>query len=80
MATHKKLVDPITRYVYTGTEDGFVEVHDPTSGKRGMFEESGRCRSGELTYANRQLIGWVARAVRGGQAPASTAIEEKNNG
>jgi hypothetical protein len=77
MATSKRLVDPITGYIYTGTESGLVEVQDPKSDGCGLFEESGRAVSGELTYANRQLIGWVARAVRSG---AATEKEETNHG
>lgn len=59
----KKLVDPLSKYVYQGTEDGYVEVIDPATGASGVFDETGTHRSGDLTYANRQLIGWVARAV-----------------
>lgn len=62
--TEKKLVDPLKGHVYTGTDEGLVEVLDPETGQRGIFEESGKWVSGELTYANRQLTGWVGRAVR----------------
>lgn len=64
MAGEKKLVDPLKGHVYTGTDDGYVEVHDPETGQTGTFDETGQWISGELTYANRQLLGWVGRAVR----------------
>lgn len=65
MAESKKLVDPLTKQVYTATEDGLVEVYDPATGKRGLFTETGEWKSGELRYANRQLAGWMGRlAVR----------------
>lgn len=69
MPAEKKLVDPLTGHVYTGTDDGNVEVLDPATHARGVFDESGRWLSGELTYANRQLIGWVGRAVRDRRRP-----------
>lgn len=65
MAEEKKLVDPLTKYVYTMTDDGLVEVFDPATRKRGIFTEQAEWRSGDLRYANRQLIGWIGRlAVR----------------
>lgn len=64
MSGEKKLVDPLKGHVYTGTADGQVEVHDPKTGERGIFDETGQWVSGEITYANRQLVGWVGRAVR----------------
>lgn len=64
-AEPKKLVDPINGYVYTARDDGRVDVVDPATGKTGIFDDLGIWHSGELTYANRQLLGWIGRlAVR----------------
>ncbi|WP_293769774.1 transposase [Sporichthya sp.] len=61
----KKLIDPINRYVYIARADGRVDVTDPDTGKTGIFDDKGVWHSGELTYANRQLLGWIGRlAVR----------------
>lgn len=57
----KKLVDPLNQQVYTATEDGLVKVHDPATGQEGIFSETGEWHSGELKYANRQLLGWIGR-------------------
>ncbi|MFF2109414.1 hypothetical protein [Rhodococcus koreensis] len=57
----KKLVDPMNHQVYTATDDGLVKVHDPETGREGIFSESGEWHSGELRYANRQLLGWMGR-------------------
>lgn len=61
MTEEKKLIDPLTRQVYTATEDGLVEVFDPATGKRGIFTENAEWCSGELRYVNRQLAGWIGR-------------------
>ena len=61
----KKLVDPINGYVYLARDDGRVDVTDPATGKSGIFDDLGIWHEGELTYANRQLLGWIGRlAVR----------------
>ena len=65
MAEQKKLVDPINGYIYIAREDGRVDVTDPATGKSGIFDDLGIWHSGDLTYANRQLLGWIGRlAVR----------------
>lgn len=64
MSGEKKLIDPLKGHVYTGTDEGMVEVFDPKTGMRGIFDETGVWVSGEITYSNRQLVGWVGRAVR----------------
>jgi hypothetical protein len=65
MAAAKQLVDPISKYVYTATDEGLVEVLDPATGQSGLFDENAVWQSGELRYANRQLAGWIGRlAVR----------------
>lgn len=64
MATRaKKLTDPINKQVYTVTDNGLVEVFDPATGEKGLFESDGRWVSGEIRYANRQLLGWVGRTA-----------------
>lgn len=64
MAEAKKLIDPINQQVYTATEDGLVEVFDPATGKRGIFNENAEWISGDLRYINRQLAGWIGRLSR----------------
>lgn len=64
-AEPKKLIDPINGTIYTARPDGLVDVVDPSTGKAGVFDDKGIWHSGELTYANRQLLGWIGRlAVR----------------
>lgn len=58
----KELTDPLNGQVYTTTDDGLVEVYDPSTGECGVFDENGEWQSGELKYANRQLLGWMGRA------------------
>lgn len=72
-AEPKKLVDPINGCVYTAREDGLVDVVDPSTGQSGVFDEFGQWHSGDLTYANRQLLGWIGRLAirRAGQGGAS---------
>ncbi|MGQ0464181.1 MAG: transposase [Sporichthyaceae bacterium] len=61
----KKLVDPLNGQVYTARADGRVDVVDPATGQSGIFDHLGQWHSGDLTYANRQLLGWIGRlAVR----------------
>lgn len=61
MSEAKKLVDPITKLVYSVAEGGLVEAYDPATDTRGWFRETGEWHSGELRYANRQLLGWIGR-------------------
>lgn len=61
MDKKRGLVDPVTKYQYTLADDGSVIVEDPATGKSGRFAQDGRFVDGDLTYANRQLLGWVAR-------------------
>lgn len=62
MATKgKELTDPISKQVYSLTDGGLVQVFDPATGETGFFESDGHWVSGELRYANRQLLGWVGR-------------------
>jgi hypothetical protein len=68
MAEPKKLVDPINGYIYIARQDGRVDVIDPATGKTGIFDDLGIWHEGDLTYANRQLLGWIGRlAVRQAQ-------------
>jgi len=66
-ATH-----PVTGHVYATTADGLVEVTDPATGRRGLFDENAVWQSGELTYADRHLAGWVGRLSRRLAAARST--------
>jgi hypothetical protein len=61
MPEHKQLVDPLTNYVYSTTGDGLVEVRDPATGAQGIFDDTGAWHSGDISYANRQLLGWIGR-------------------
>ena len=73
MTEPKKLVDPINGYVYIAREDGRVDVTDPATGKSGIFDDLGIWHEGELTYANRQLLGWIGRlAVRRAVQPGES--------
>ncbi|WP_239381189.1 hypothetical protein [Frankia sp. CIT1] len=58
------LTHPITKQVYTLTDTGLVEVHDPTTGQRGLFDSEGRWQSGEIRHADLQITGWVGRRAR----------------
>lgn len=57
----RKLTDPLTQQVYTLRDDGFIEVYDPNTDQRGIFDENANWQSGELRYANRSLAGWIGR-------------------
>jgi hypothetical protein len=60
----KELRHPVTKQVYKLTEEGLVEVYDPATGQRGLFDEHARWLSGELRYADLQLAGWVGRLAK----------------
>jgi hypothetical protein len=60
----KEFVHPVSKHVYTLTDDGLVEVRDPETGRRGLFDEQARWISGELRYADVQATGWVGRLAR----------------
>ncbi len=55
---------PISKQVYTLTDNGLVEVYDPTTGQRGLFDSDGRWQSGEIRHADLQVAGWVGRRAR----------------
>lgn len=61
MTKKRSLIDPITKYQYSLSEGGEVLVEDPATGRQGRFAPDGRFIDGELNYANRQLLGWIAR-------------------
>lgn len=60
----KEFVHPVSKHVYTLTENGLVEVRDPETGLSGLFDENARWISGELRYADVQATGWVGRLAR----------------
>lgn len=73
MSEQKKLVDPISGYIYIARDDGRVDVTDPATGKSGVFDDLGIWHEGDLTYANRQLLGWIGRlAVRRAARPGES--------
>lgn len=57
----KKVTDPISKQVYSLADNGLVHVLDPNTEQTGLFEANGQWVSGELRYANRQLLGWIGR-------------------
>jgi hypothetical protein len=63
----KEVVHPLTKQVYRLTPEGLVEVYDPATGRRGLFDEHGRWQSGELRHADMQVAGWVGRLARRGR-------------
>lgn len=73
----KSMVHPVTRQVYTLTADGLVEVYDPATGLRGVFDEQGRYRSGDLRHADYQLAGWVGRLAH---RPGVTGADGPDDG
>jgi len=64
----KEVVHPLTKQVYRLTPEGLVEVYDPATGEKGLFDEHGRWLSGELRYADMQIAGWVGRLARRGRS------------
>lgn len=64
MRESKEVVHPLTRQVYRLTEDGLVEVYDPTTGERGLFDHHGTWQSGQLRHADIQVAGWVGRLAQ----------------
>ncbi|MFI7701879.1 hypothetical protein [Nonomuraea sp. NPDC049480] len=60
----KQFVHPVSKHVYSLTEEGLVEVRDPETGRLGLFDENARWISGELRYADVQATGWVGRLAR----------------
>ncbi|MFI7403950.1 transposase [Streptomyces sp. NPDC049541] len=65
----KQVIHPLTGHVYRLTADGLVEVTDPKTGARGVFDFQARWQSGELRHADLQMAGWVGRLARRRTAP-----------
>ena len=65
----KQVIHPLTGQVYRLTEDGLVEVTDPKTGARGVFDFQARWQSGELRHADLQMAGWVGRLAQRRTAP-----------
>jgi hypothetical protein len=59
-----KIRHAFTGYTYERIAPDRVEVVDPATGRRGMFDSTARWVSGELTYADFHLCGAV-----GGRQP-----------
>ncbi|GAA2491855.1 transposase [Streptomyces longisporus] len=60
----KQVIHPLTGQVYRLTEDGLVEVTDPKTGARGVFDFQARWQSGKLRHADLQMAGWVGRLAQ----------------
>ncbi len=68
-----KLEHPLTRAIYESQDDGLVKVTH--NGKQGVFDLTGRWRSGELRYADPHMILWVGGpGVKGGMLGAGTSL------
>lgn len=60
----KSVVHPLTRQVYSLTAEGLVEVFDPQTGQKGLFDAGGNWQSGDVRHADLQIAGWVGRVAK----------------
>lgn len=68
-----KLEHPLTRGVYESQDDGLVKVTE--DGKQGVFDLTGRWRSGELRHADPHMILWVGGPeAKGGLLGGGTSL------
>lgn len=54
-----KIRHAFSGYTYERIDLDRVEVVDPATGRRGLFDRSARWLSGDLTYADFHLCGYV---------------------
>jgi hypothetical protein len=54
-----KVRHPLYNQLFEQMPDGQVRVEDLDTGQVGFFDRFGKAISGELTYADPQLLGWV---------------------
>jgi hypothetical protein len=54
-----KVRHPLKNQLFEQMPDGQVRVEDLDTGQVGFFDRFGKPISGELTYADPQLLGWV---------------------
>jgi hypothetical protein len=54
-----KVRHPLVNQLFEQMPDGQVRVEDLDTGQVGFFDRFGKAISGELTYADPQLLGWV---------------------
>ena len=54
-----KIRHAFSGYTYERIDLDRVEVVDPATGRRGMFDRTARWLSGDLTYADLHLCGYV---------------------
>ena len=54
-----KVRHPLFNQLFEQMPDGQVRVEDLDTGQVGFFDRFGKAISGELTYADPQLLGWV---------------------
>lgn len=52
---------PISGYLYSLNDSGLVEVVDPATDRRGVFDDKGTWFEGELRDVDFQILGWVGR-------------------
>lgn len=64
MSGKKEVVHPLTKQVYRLTEEGLVEVYDPATEERGLFDHHGEWQSGTIRHADIQIAGWVGRLAQ----------------
>lgn len=64
--TPTRFVHPVTGVLFEVQDDGLVRVEQP-DGRAGLFDSTGRWRSGELRFADPHACGFVGRAR---QAPS----------
>ncbi|HEY2564080.1 MAG TPA: hypothetical protein VGI44_10245 [Acidimicrobiales bacterium] len=62
-----KVPHPLLNQIFELQPDGTVRVDDLDAGTCGFFDRSGRSVSGELRYADPQLLLWVAGAMHRAQ-------------
>lgn len=60
-----KVRHPLDNQFYELQPDGLIRVEDPASKKVGLFKRDGAPVSGELRYADPQMLIWVG-CRRGG--------------
>jgi hypothetical protein len=54
-----KLRHAFTGHTYERLSDGLVLVEDPATGQSGIFDYTGRWRSGDLKSAEIHMLSWV---------------------
>jgi hypothetical protein len=63
-----KVKHPLDNQLYELQSDGLIRVEDPVSKQAGLFKRDGAPVSGEIHYADPQMLIWVG-CKQGQQAP-----------